>query len=479
MDDLNNIADTSHFDSSADTSEASNIKVIGVGGGGTNAADYLYKQGIQRVTFLACNTDGHSLRGLQIPDKILLGPTTTKGLGAGDDAAVGRQAGEESADDIRAMLNDDTRMVFVTAGMGGGTGTGAAPVIAQIAKDAGLLTVGIVTIPLFFEGTKKIVKALEGAEEMRKHVDTLLIINNERLNEIYPDLNMINAMKKADDTLANATRSIANMIHTRGYINADFRDVHTTLKDSKTAVISTGTGEGEHRVTKAIEDALNSPLLRNSDISTSKRLLFYLYLNPNAKNVVTMQEMDEITQFSANLSPNIGIKWGACFDESLGEEVKITILASGFDIDNKSGSVIDFSRKVEDPVASPSGAAAEPGEPVDMEEAAAVGQQITEGAINRTIEQAYGKGKLKDHNQEMARAKYVVLAPAQFDNDDAISAFERIPAYNRTNKQKEDIRSYGMEKPQAATAGTAASAPPSAAAPAQKPADPSAPKIVF
>lgn len=469
MDDLFNIADTSHFEPSGDASLASNIKVVGVGGGGTNAADYLYKQGISRVTFLACNTDGLALRGLQIPDKLLLGPTICKGLGAGDNVEVGRAAAEESIEDIRRMLSDDTQMVFVTAGMGGGTGTGAGPIIAQVAKDAGILTVGIVTIPFFFEGKRKIYKALEGAEEMRKHVDTLLIINNERLNEIYPDLTLVNAMMKADDTLANATRSIANMINSRGYINADFRDVYTTLKDSHTAVISTGEGEGEHRVTKAIEDALNSPLLRNNDIRTSKRLLFYLYVDPTIKNVVNMAEMDEITQFTANLSPNIGIKWGACYDDTLGEKVKITVLASGFDLTVNDG-VINFASEAAPAGERSAASSAAEGKGKARPESGEGSRETAGPDINQTIEQAYGKGKLKDHNQEMARAKYVVLAPTQFDNDDAIYAFERIPAYSRTGRQKEEIRSMGVAEP-----GENA-APFSSAAPSDTD---SAPRIVF
>lgn len=463
MDNYNQIDDTSRFDNefndNTDTLAIPPIiKVIGVGGGGANAANYLFNQGIENVTFLACNTDKQQLyRQLQIPDKVLLGPSVTHGLGAGDDAVKGREAALESSDDIRRQLKDETRMVFITAGMGGGTGTGAAPVVAQIAKEENLLTVGIVTIPFFFEGQRKIYKALEGAEEMRKHVDTLLMINNERLHEIYPDLNMMNAFMKADDTLANAARSIADIINTTGYINADFNDVYTTLHDSSTAVISTGTGEGEHRVTKAIESALNSPLLRNSDIRSSKRLLFYLYFNPKADNVVSMKEMNEITQFSASLSPNIGIKWGACHDETLGETVRITILASGFDLTVGDGKeVITFpgTKTPEKNVQN-----GQNGKTIELTPADA---PISEDKLTKTIEQVYGEGKLKDHNREMAKAKYVVLDPSQFDNDDVIYAFDKIPAYTRTSKQKEELRNMGTAKEeeiqrstQAAARGTA------------------------
>lgn len=429
------------------------IKVIGVGGGGANAANYLYNQGIENVTFMVCNTDKQQLKALQIPDKILLGPNVTHGLGAGDSAEKGREAALESAEDIRRMLKDETRMVFITAGMGGGTGTGAGPVVAQIAKEENLLTVGIVTIPFFFEGQRKIYKALEGAEEMRKHVDTLLMVNNERLHEIYKDLNMMNAFMKADDTLANAARSISEIINTRGYINADFNDVYTTLHDSSTAVISTGIGEGEHRVTKAIENALNSPLLRNSDISSSKRLLFYLYFNPKAENVVTMQEMNEITQFSASLSPNIGIKWGTCWDESLGEKVKMTILASGFDLTVRDGeNTIVFAGANTNVAKTNSGFSSD--RKIEM---SATDAPVNEEKITRTIEQVYGEGKLKDHNREMAKAKYVVLDPVQFDNDDVIYAFEKIPAFSRSSKEKEEIRNMGTAKGEQKTSSVAAS----------------------
>lgn len=411
------------------------IKVIGVGGGGGNAVNYLYSQGIENITFMVCNTDKQAIRKLDVPQKIVMGDPTspTFGLGAGDNPDKGREAAEFSADDIRDTLKDDTNMVFITAGMGGGTGTGAGPVVARIAKEAGMLTIGIVTIPFFFEGERKILKALEGAEEMRKHVDSLLIINNERLTEIYKDLTIVNAFSKADDTLANATRSIAQIINTDGYINADFNDVRTTLENSSTAIISTGYGEGEHRVTKAIEDALNSPLLRNSDIRSSKRLLFYLYCNPKAENVVTMAEMNEITQFSANLSKNIGIKWGACWDESLGEKVKMTILASGFDISiaekkDNPDEVITFKADKQGDKASNTHAGTSQSEKED---------------IKIRIASEYGEDKMTSHSQDMARKKYVVLKPSQFDNDEVIAMFEKIPSYNRDSATTEAIRHIG------------------------------------
>ena len=235
------------------------IKVIGVGGGGNNAIKHMYNQGIKNVSFVVCNTDKQALDHSPVPNRVLIGPNITKGLGAGNKPEVARLAAEESTEQIDALFNDNTRMVFITAGMGGGTGTGAAPVVARIAKERGLLTIGIVTIPFLFEGEKKILKALDGADEMSKYVDALLVINNERLTDIYRDLDFINAFGKADETLSTAARSISELITCNGHINLDFNDVDTTLRNGGAAIISCGYGEGENRVTKAINDALKSP----------------------------------------------------------------------------------------------------------------------------------------------------------------------------------------------------------------------------
>ena len=221
-------------------------------------------------------------------------------MGAGNDPEVAKEAAEESADQIAALFDDETKMVFITAGMGGGTGTGAAPVVARIARERGVLTIGIVTIPFLFEGDKKIIKALNGAKEMSKYVDAILIINNERLTEIYPDLDFLTAFGKADDTLSTAARSISDLINVNGKINLDFKDVNTTLRDGGVAIISSGYGEGEHRVTKAIEDALNSPLLKNRDVYGSKKILLNFYFNPNSDQPFVMEEVNEMREFMCN-----------------------------------------------------------------------------------------------------------------------------------------------------------------------------------
>ena len=257
------------------------IKVIGVGGGGGNAVNHMYREGIHDVTFVLCNTDAQALNDSPVPVHLQLGK---EGLGAGNKPERARQAAEETLDEIHRMLDDGTKMAFITAGMGGGTGTGAAPVIARESKSMGILTVGIVTIPFRFEGARKIDQALDGVEEMAKNVDALLVINNERLRRIYGELPILKAFGKADDTLSVAAKSIAEIITVHGLINLDFNDVKTVLKDGGVAIMSTGYGEGDGRVRHAIDDALNSPLLNDNDIFNAKRILLSISFHSNDKD---------------------------------------------------------------------------------------------------------------------------------------------------------------------------------------------------
>lgn len=311
------------------------IKVIGVGGGGGNAVNHMYREGIHDVTYVLCNTDRKALEGSPVPNHLQLGKD---GLGAGNKPEKAREAATESLPEIREMLSDGTRMAFITAGMGGGTGTGAAPIIAQCAKDMGILTVGIVTIPFKFEGKNKIYQALEGVEKISQHVDALLVINNERLREVYQDLTLINAFAKADDTLSVAAKSIAEIITMRGIINLDFQDVTTVLKDGGVAIMSTGYGEGENRVSKAIREALNSPLLNNNDIYNSKKVLMNINFSAEGgADELMMEEVNEINDFFANFQPNVEFKWGLATDSTLGSKVKITLLATGFGIKSITG----------------------------------------------------------------------------------------------------------------------------------------------
>ena len=317
------------------TATPSIIKVIGVGGGGGNAVNYMYREGIHDVNFVICNTDSKALQDSPSPVRLQLG---SEGLGAGNRPERAKNAAEESIESIRNMLNDGTKMVFITAGMGGGTGTGAAPVIAREAKAMDILTVGIVTIPFLFEGARKIDQALDGVEEIAKHVDALLVINNERLREIYPDLNVLSAFERADNTLSVAARSIAEIITMHGVINLDFRDVCTVLKDGGVAIMSTGYGEGENRVTAAIQDALHSPLLNSNDIFNSKKVLLSIsFCAQHEGDTLMMEEMNEVHEFMGQFREDVETKFGLSVDSSLGKKVKITILATGFGITNVPG----------------------------------------------------------------------------------------------------------------------------------------------
>jgi cell division protein FtsZ len=320
----------STLDFELETDRPKIIKVIGVGGGGGNAVTHMYRKGIHDVSFLLCNTDKQALTRSEVPNQLVLGESITKGLGSGNKPHLAKEAAEESMDDIRKLLNDGTNMVFITAGMGGGTGTGAAPIIARIAKGMDILTVGIVTIPFLFEGKPKIIQALKGVEEIRLNVDALLIISNERLRKIYPDFTMTNAFAKADDTLAIAAKSIAEIITLPGLINLDFADVHTTMKDGGVALISNGYGEGDRRVQTAINDALKSPLLHNNDIFTAQKILFNISFSEEAG--LLMEEMDDVHNFMAKFNSGIEVIWGTAVDNTLGKQVKMTILATGFGI---------------------------------------------------------------------------------------------------------------------------------------------------
>ena len=305
------------------------IKVVGVGGGGCNAVNNMYKEGVEGVTYAVCNTDSQSLSRSDVPVKIQLG----EGLGAGGDPERGRNEAENTLDSIKKLLSDDTKMVFVTAGMGGGTGTGAAPVVAGVAKSMGLLTIGVVTIPFYFEKNRKIIKALKGVEEMRKNVDALLIVNNERLCDVYSDaeIPLKEAFLRADNILMDAVKGISELITlpSDGGIKSDFRDVETTMRDGGGAIMAMGRASGEHRVEKAIMNALDSPLLYGNDIGKAKRILFNIYASDEYP--IFVRELQEIDDFFDQLDPNIEVIWGTATDDSLGEDAKVTILATGME----------------------------------------------------------------------------------------------------------------------------------------------------
>ena len=392
------------------------IKVIGVGGGGGNAVNHMYKEGIHDVTFVVCNTDKQILNESPVLHKLQLG---SEGLGAGNKPDRGRAAAEESMDDIKEMLSDGCRMAFITAGMGGGTGTGAAPVIAKTAKDMGILTVGIVTIPFLFEGYRKIDQALDGVEEMSKNVDALLVINNERLRHVYSDLSVKNAFGKADDTLSVAAKSIAEIITLKGEINLDFNDVQTVLKDGGVAIMSTGYGEGENRVSQAITDALNSPLLNNNDIFNSKKVLFVITYNPSSE--LMMGEMDEIHEFMSRFERYVETKWGLYTDEKLGDKIKFTILATGLGIKDVPGMEAVAQKH-------------------SAEEQRRLAEQQQREDSNTTRRANVYKGML-ENDRRKKDLKIYIFSQEDLDNDDIISVVETTPTYNRTKKALDSIKS--------------------------------------
>ena len=396
------------------------IKVIGVGGGGGNAVNHMYREGIHDVTFVLCNTDNQALAESPVPVKLQLGRSITQGLGAGNRPERARDAAEESIDDIKEQLNDGTKMVFITAGMGGGTGTGAAPVIARIAKEMDILTVGIVTIPFIFEGEKKIIQALDGVERIAQHVDALLVINNERLREIYADLTFMNAFGKADDTLSIAAKSIAEIITMRGTVNLDFADVKTILKDGGVAIMSTGFGEGENRVTKAIDDALHSPLLNNNDIFNSKKILFNI--SYSSQNDLMMEEMNEVHDFMSRFGKDVETKWGLYIDDALENKVKFTILATGFGIKNIPGMDNLLNKR----------SAEEQQRLEKLEE--------EEQRRDERRDEYYGESIIKS-NKDKRRFNIYTFSQEDLDNDDIISMVEASPTYQRTKLILESIKS--------------------------------------
>ena len=396
------------------------IKVIGVGGGGGNAVNHMYREGIHDVSFVLCNTDMQALNDSPVPMKLQLGK---EGLGAGNKPEKARQAAEESINDIKSMLSDGTKMTFITAGMGGGTGTGAAPVIARVSKELDILTVGIVTIPFRFEGKKKINQALDGVDEMAKHVDALLVINNERLRKIYPELTVLDAFGKADDTLSVAAKSIAEIITNHGLINLDFNDVKTVLKDGGVAIMSTGYGEGEGRVKLAIQDALNSPLLNDNDIFNSKKILLSINFSKGsdkenqAAGGLMMEEMNEVNDFMEQFGSDFEIKWGIGLDPDLGNKVKVTILATGFGIRDVDGMDSHIKKVVQEKTA------------------AATEEDIKKGI---RIVKYYPDGN--GGTVYKRRPQIFRFQPEDLDNEEVILAVENTPTYKRTSQQVKELQ---------------------------------------
>lgn len=385
------------------------IKVIGVGGGGGNAVNHMYREGIHDVTFVLCNTDAQALNDSPVPVHLQLGK---EGLGAGNRPERARQAAEETSEDIKRMLNDGTKMAFITAGMGGGTGTGAAPVIGKIAMQAGLLTIGIVTIPFLFEGTAKILQALEGVKQMRESVDALLVINNQRLIEVYKNFTVSEAFAKADDTLSNAARGISELVNIAGEVNLDFADVDTVLRGGGVAVINTGYAEGEDRMTLAIQEALNSPLLNNNNISKARQLLINVYYDDKAP--LTVDEFSQIHEFTSEFSDEVNTIHGISRKEGLGTKLGVTILASGFGFDEDI--FIPKTVKKRDPLTK-------------------INEDKERDEQHRLIERIYG-----EHATKRTKAEPVALSINELDDEELIIILEETPSFRRDHRIFESKR---------------------------------------
>jgi cell division protein FtsZ len=432
------------------------IKVIGVGGGGSNAVNYMYGLGIKDVSFVVCNTDAQALTNSPVPLKIQLGESLTEGRGAGNKPLKGREAAIESLENIQQVLGDNTKMAFITAGMGGGTGTGAAPIIAKAARDMGILTVGIVTIPFKFEGRIRIEQALEGVAEMEKNVDSLLIINNEKLRDMYGDLKLSNAFSRADNVLATAAKGIAEIITVHGYINVDFADVETVMKDSGVAIMGSSSADGNERAIDAIQAALESPLLNNNDIRGAKNILLNI---TSGVDEITMDEVFEITDYvQGRVGASASIIWGSGTDEQLNSEVGVTIIATGF----ASGHIIQ--KPDETPVKSKvtrfnmdeEGNVTNDGEEEEIEMDSEDSSRVFDfGEIERQkekqIDYLYGEEEPKNVKSEeeddlfawssnsngqgaaplLEPGSAAALTPEELSDEKMIEEMEKIPAYKR------------------------------------------------
>lgn len=433
------------------------IKVIGVGGGGGNAVAYMYKQGIVGVDFAICNTDHQALDISPVPIKVQLGPNLTDGMGAGSVPEVGKQSCIESIDEVRRFLEQDTKMLFITAGMGGGTGTGAAPIIAKAAKEMGILTVAIVTLPFKFEGLRRQNQAVEGLENLKKCVDSILVISNDRLRHMYGNLSLSNAFSKADDILTTAARGIAEIITVPGYINVDFKDVNTVMKNSGVSIMGYAEAEGENRAKEAVEEALNSPLLEDNDIRGAQHILLNI---SSGDHEVTMDEIGEITEYiQEEAGYGTHMIWGNCNDEALGEKISVTIIATGFDegkkrLDELSTETIKvhldepFDLKEDDVVIEKPQFDPNRSNVVDFDSLESISNinvnsnnyKTSDPYLKSTSEPVARNTEVTKDNSPQRMEELRTKSSLPLDNPKRISEMEDIPAYKRREIELEDVK---------------------------------------
>ncbi len=420
------------------TERPSIIKVMGVGGGGSNAVNHMFKQGITDVDFVVCNTDVQALAKSPVPIKIQLGQTLTEGLGAGSHPEQGKQAAIESLSEINNLLADNTRMLFITAGMGGGTGTGAAPIIAKAASELGILTVAIVTIPFRFEGGRRFNQAIEGLRELKENVDSLLVINNEKLREIYGDLPASEGFSKADDVLTIGAKGIAEIITVSGHINVDFADVKTVMSNSGVAIMGIGEAEGENRAIEAIKKALASPLLNNNEIYGAKNILLNI---TSGENEATMDEIGQISDFIQDAAGSkADMIFGSCTNPSLGNKISVTVIATGFGTSfipelnvatiNDKKHVKEEKTKIVEQIKENNNTKATviPQKPIDLFE-----NNNIQNADNSLLE---NKVETKPQNSLSNSQKQIILT--DLNNNEEIDKLSNIPSYLRQNIVVED-----------------------------------------
>jgi len=435
--------------------EGSIIKVIGVGGGGGNAVEHMFKQGIVGVDFAICNTDQQALAGSNVDTKIHLGPNLTEGMGAGSKPEVGKQACIESVDEIRKFLEQGTKMVFITAGMGGGTGTGAAPIIAKVARELDILTVGIVTLPFKFEGLKRRRFAAEGIEQLKKHVDALLVISNEKLKQMFGNMQLSDAFGQADNILATAAKGIAEIITVPGKINVDFEDVNTVMRNSGVAIMGSASASGEDRARFAVNQALNSPLLEENDIRGAQHILLNI---TSGSEEVTMDEIGEITEYiEEEAGYGTNVIWGHCRDESLNEKLCITLIATGFTegakekkvvkekvvrvplSENELNQITDFEDYAESKEAINFDFTED--EEIEVSFDSSEKENTTKEAVGEQLSAFDKESYLKETEAEIVRRKYFMEMNAKsLDDPNAINDLESQPAYLRRNVELENIQ---------------------------------------
>lgn len=440
------------------------IKVIGVGGGGSNAVTHMFKQGIVGVDFAICNTDSQAMELSPVPTKIQLGPTLTEGRGAGSKPNIGKMACEESIDDVKGYLENNCKMLFITAGMGGGTGTGAAPIIAKAAQELDILTVAIVTLPFTFEGRRRASQGLEGLEELKRSVDTLIVVSNDKLRQIHGNLSISQAFGQADNILTTAAKGIAEIITVPGYVNVDFEDVNTVMRKSGVAIMGTASADGEDRAKRAVDEALHSPLLEDNDIKGAQHILLNI---TSGTTEVTMDEIFEITEFvQEEAGYGTDLIWGNCYDESLGDKISVTVIATGFENSrHKEMKSKENDRVVvhleDDPKPKPT-PRQEPPKPrltdIGFEENGAEAHTFEFEDIRSTFNRYHGNGysyeepyvkdedkeraeeeKRRRYQQDLKRRERARGAQPKLSNPKTVVELESKPAYLRRGMQLEDV----------------------------------------